>query len=92
MTKRLPPVTHANIAPAICSAVLFEGAEYTILPVATLAAKGMVWHFRPSDGPDALASLRSVPFEESFPVRITLRKKSAKNITYHVERVLRAAW
>ena len=50
------------------SKVVFEDAEHTILPVATLAAKGMVWHFCTAESPDGFASLRGVPFDGSVPV------------------------
>jgi len=73
------------------STVFFEHAEHTILPVDTLAAKGMVWHFRAAEE-GALASMRGVPFEGSVPVRIVTRKKAASGITYHVERVVRTSW
>jgi hypothetical protein len=74
------------------STVLFEDAEYTILPVATLAAKGMVWHFRPSETPDTLAAMRDLPFEGSFPVRVMERKKASTGITYNIARVVRTSW
>lgn len=73
------------------STVFFEHAEHTILPVDTLAAKGMVWHFRAAEG-EGFASMRGVPFEGSIPVRILTRKKSASGLAYHVERVVRTSW
>ena len=74
------------------SKVVFEDVEHTILPVATLAAKGMVWHFCTAESPDGFASLRGVPFDGSVPVRILIRKKSASGLTYHVERIVRTSW
>ena len=73
------------------STVMFEGTEHTILPVETLAARGMVWHFRAAEG-DGLASMRGIPFDGSVPVRILTRKKVASGITYYVERVVRTSW